>query len=511
MADVSRSAELERFAAELFSSMTLASPEADPVFDLALSSPAWATGLTALPSLPAPVWMRLWAMFARDTNAAAALVRRQLQDEQVSMVIESRPNTKVVAALLELNYRLNVEQFAALAAMAKPSVAKKLIDLVLDGDVVLDAASKPVALDLARKAGAARWVALVARGAELFDAAERREVFDALRGSDVRSGFWDAQLLLWRHRDLLEHCIDAPRDAWVDVRIAGLPVTLTAAQQARLADLGEIGQRPPVTAAQQLLQRRFVLMALVNSPSCHVELVEHVAEVIETWLHGPDAISQSGELGGFLAELLRSCRYRLGNPHRAQQVVDYAQVASGPQLDWLLGRCVASEFRDRPRPFEALALSYNPNLDGPGAFRLALTLRQHDVAALLGEDLARERYTALVERSYMTAPPWPTSPSSPSSRFAATPASGSHLTPGSFPELGEVTVEQLRSAVQYSYDRYRRTDGGEMVNVCDWFLVELCERAGDDRDAFASALALVSILDRSGATLSELLELVGTV
>jgi hypothetical protein len=499
----------ERFTALLFSRMKLASPEADQLEQLALTVPAWAEALTRAEVLSEPTWAALWDRFSGRSELAQALALRPLTADQIDRVCASTPKSRVVSALLRHNRSLSAAQLTSLAAGAKASVAKALVDSILDGSVPLGPDTGQVALTLARTAGPARWVRLVAFGGELFDAAERSEVLDALRGGDLRtpSASWDVQLLLWRHRDLLDHCVAAERDAWLDVRIAGLPVPLTLDQQLRIADLGELEERPELSPvlARRVLERRFVLMALVNNPVCRPELVQHVSAVVEVWLSAPEASPHAEpELWSFLSELLRSCRSRSQSPHKAPAVVSYATVTEPERLAWLVRRVCPSEFRARPRPLEALELSYNPHLGPSDAARLARVFADPDVRVLIGEELARGRFEQLAgmtEEPMSWYEPWQGQLSEPERRRVAA---------GQFDDVGSTTLYRLLQAADSDYDLQCWTRSGASVALVDWFLVELLARVGNDATSFAAAAGLVTVLDPD-TPLSELLELAGAV
>jgi hypothetical protein len=509
-------ADSERFAAKLFSHMTLASPEADQLEQLALSNPVFAAGLTKAAQLTDGAWTALWDRFAGDTAAAVALVARPLSPTQIDRVCSARPNAKVTLALLGHNRILSASQLGSLADRAKVSVAKRLTDIIIDGSAALDASNAEVALRLVKIAGLARWVHLVAVGGELFDDAARREVIDALRGSDLRSSTagWDTQLLLWRHPELLTYSVESARDTWLDVRIAGLPAKLTCEQQACIAGLGEPGEQPTLSIelATRIVERRFVLMALVNNPVCHPDVVRHVATVTELCQQS-ESLPDIDGLWDTLVGLSSSCARRLHTPYKAEQVTSYETVTDADTLAWLVSRVIASEMRPRPRPFEAFELSHNPHLGQGQARKLAWVFLHSDVQQLFGPKLAQERYEYLAGVAGDLADgllSWFSTSSEGLPSQVPAPPSVTRLQAGEFPAVAELPLEQLRSAVISGYGRMVRSGEGNMVSLIDWLLVELAERVGGDAGAFATALGLIEILDPD-RPLSELLELAGVV
>ena len=507
------SGDAAAFTAKLFARIELASPEVQPLHDLALTVPEWARSIASNPHLTDDVWEELFSRYHRDTGVARALVTRILTPAQLDRVCASRPNSKVASALLDVNRRLSAEQLEMLARGAKVTLAKKLADTALYGWIPIDDATKATLWGLARTAGPARQVALIARGGEVFSTDERREVLGVLRGSDVRTpdAAWDAQLVLWRDRALLDACIGAERDAWLDLRIAGLPVALSLDAQLALAALGDPGEVVELTdeLAQQVLQRRYVLLALVNNPVCRREVVEHVLGVVASWLSQPELYSRvSPELLEALRTLQSSCSARLAAPHKAEHVADYAKVTDATQLTWLVSRATPSDFRDRPRPLEALELSYNPNLNHSQAVALAGVLTSYDVCALLGEELCRQRHEQLNVLTGGQLSPW-YDRGSWETQDDSQDASR-HLAAGSFAGVGQVCIERVRVAAESGYGRFWYAGTGERVSLVDWFMLELYSRVGDDPVAFAACASLLTLLDPD-TTLDEVLALSGTV
>lgn len=502
--------DTDQLVGTLFARMTLDTPDVR-LEQVALSTPAWAGGLARAKTLSDAAWSSLWHTFRRDTDTAVALASRKLSARQLDQVCATKLNTKVLRALLDHNRSLTDQQLAALAAKAKTAVAKCLLDVLLSGDTPVTATNTQVAAALAVTAGPERWARLLVKHDELFSDADRLALLDAVRGADIRSrtAGRDVQLLLWRHRQLFDRCIDASRDAWLDVRLAGIPHAATVSQQAKLADLGTVGVLPERTTAagEQLVQRRFALMSLVNNPACHPEVVAHVADVARHWR----SVSQPhvAQLDDVLSQLESSCRRRLATEHKARAVTQLRSVSDAATLAWLVGRAAPDHPDSSPKPLEVLELSYNPNLSDLQAADLARALRSLDLEKLLGTTLCQERATVLAQLAgddsgYWWSPPAQTYHPRPDRDPASLDEREQAL-------VAAVTLDRLRSTLRYDEGGlHLMVQSGQVVQVIDWLLVQLVDRTGKDTAAFAAAASLLEHLDPD-CTLSELLELAGVV
>jgi hypothetical protein len=287
------------------------------------------------PRLPSTVWRVLWGK-RPELARATALVARPLPRPDRDLVLKSETRSKVLGLLVEHN-ELSFDEQETVAEFS----SEKLAETLLAQSWVDPAIRKRIALN----AGGMPLLEELAYG--------QLGQFDALEAADLVAKFsqWGPQdhfrersflvrLLLLRRPELLDLAARSDQDVLVTTAagVLGLPEPL-ARVIAGLAD----GQNPGLDD-EQLIARKFALLALVNNPSVPLSLVKEVVERVKDL---PDLEQATSSL-----------------PRRTKRpdVVPSAADASGPELNWLLSRSLPSDYG--PGRFaDLLELLGNPHLE----------------------------------------------------------------------------------------------------------------------------------------------------
>lgn len=389
-------------AANLFARAALTGEARSALERLAMSREDWAKALACNDNLSPDGWEKLYT--ASKTSVRSKLAARNLGADQIAVIASGKVPPSVAKAVFAQNVPLTSRQFYALSENASSSVAKHAIDRMLwpaegDGAPAVDSGTAGFAQKLAHKAGHSRLLALYAMHRGLFSADDIVSAIYAAADEDVRSrdaGLW-LQRILSESPDVLDRVVSGRRTAWVDVRLAGLPVVREIDDASVLSGLpGSVEAGMGADAVRDVVSRRYVLLALVNNPVVPQSVASDVAESLELLLGLPAAGALDPEERAALHDVVYSANRRADRNDRRHVEAHYSKVSDPATVGWLVARSISAGLSPRARPFDLVELAANPNLSAWQASDIATDLSDPDTVRLIGRDRVADLLDALV-------------------------------------------------------------------------------------------------------------------